>query len=474
MCRSILFTLPLVLLSVVPVQAQEVVCAQATSVSECYDEGYRSVSGTTVDAIAAQGDEEVRTALTSSVSDSSTQAASLTHFLSPFVALVDSGELGNEGERIAIEVAAKVLDDLDKDTKFQVVFNEAKLFAPLRMQLTDAMMSATVDRLERSLDDGDDLSLKVSWSPVNKTYGRSMEHHRGTLRELFEPAVEAAFTATSVARLQATTTLLIRLQQKCPNPADPSALDFGCLSSADRQQVFDAGRQLGEQNEAIKKVVENASLFKFGKLLNNQPQIVASANHRVRNSAAGPDETSVEIRYEQGMVNLNSMRKACRGETDLLACYSAYVGNPKRSASIAAGNRVAFSLEYSDIASYSLSLDDGAFSFEQPGASSLMASLTYGRYLWVNGPQSARVDLSLMYDQVDDDGAAAVTAVMKHQDRFLGSLTYTQKLNDKTGAVLGLTWANKPEFLGDVTKSLGARAGLTYKILGGSGRVGGG
>jgi len=466
--RGLLLFLSFLLVSGSLAEAQKVPCAQAKTVSDCLNEGYLSVSGTSVQAIAAPADDEVRTAVTSTVSDSSTQGASLSNFLSPFLALVDSGELGDEGERIAIQIAAKLLDDLDKDTKFQVIFNEPELFSPLRMQLDDDMMTSTVDRLERSLSDADDLTFKVSWSPVNRTYGRSIEHHRRTLRELFDPVVKGAMGASSGELLRETTRTLVDLQERFPSE-DGTDFDFEKIPAEGRQQVFDAGRKLGEQNEAVKQAVSSASLFKFGKLLNNQPQIVASASYRSRDEIAGPDETSAEFRYEMGMVNLNSMRKACSGEADLLACYSGYVEDPKRSASLAAGNRVAFSLEYSDIADSSISLNEGAFSFAQSGATSLMASLTYGRYLWVRGTESARIDLSLMFDQVDNEGITTTdpNAAVMRQDRFLGSLTYIQRLNDKTGAVLGLTWANKPEFLGDVNESLGARAGLTYKILGG-------
>lgn len=460
-------------LTALPALAQTEVCSGATSLSQCIDEGYQAALqapvSVTVSAQAAKADAEVRTALTSSSGDSTTQGISLTNFLSPFLALVDSGGLTSQGERIAIEIAARLLDDLDKDTKFQVVFNEAELFAPLRMKLEEEMLATTIDQLERSLDDTDDLTFKLSWSPVNQRYGRSIEHHRQTLTGLFDERIRSTFSASDEARSRALAQLFTDFLERCPQAGDPSAVDFSCLTAADRQKVFDAGKTLGEQNEAFRKAVDGAGLFEFGRLLNNQPQIVASASYRSRAETAGPDETSVELRYEQGVVNVNSMLKACKGKPDLLACYTEYVGNPRRAASLKANNRVAFSLEYTDIDAAAITVGDQLL-LEQPGSSSLVASLTYGRYIWVIGEESARIDASVMFDQADDDAGNAMTGLMEsmmRQDRVLASLTYTQKLNDKTGAVLGLTWANKPEYLGDVDKKFGARAGLTYKILGG-------
>ena len=94
-------------------------------------------------------------------------------------------------------------------------------------------------------------------------------------------------------------------------------------------------------------------------------------------------------------------------------------------------------------------------------SSALIAWVAIGRQFQLlpknDLPQGKR-DFGLSYDDVDDDPA--------RQDRAIGNITFTQQLAKATQFTIGLIWANKPEYRGDVDEELSARVGLNYKFGG--------
>ncbi|HEU4557004.1 MAG TPA: hypothetical protein VFS20_04110, partial [Longimicrobium sp.] len=86
------------------------------------------------------------------------------------------------------------------------------------------------------------------------------------------------------------------------------------------------------------------------------------------------------------------------------------------------------------------------------------ASAGYGVYLNISRPRDLRdhLDLTASYKMVRDDPL--------RQDRFVANASYTYRLSDGTSGTLGVTYANKPEFLGDVDRKFGAHVGVTVKL----------
>ena len=467
--------LTLMTLSVGVGRAQTPVCSNATSVDDCFDEGYKALATSRNAEISNAAENQVKTAETTTVVAAGDEGSSLTDFLSPFLALVDSGDLSGDGQRIGIELAAKLLDDLDRDVKVQVVFNEAKLFSPFKMQLNSDMMAERATVLEESLGDTADWTATASWTPINKKYGRSFEHHRSWIRGFFDDAAQQAVQSDAGAKQEATLKLFIQLS-RCVDPNDSSKIDLACLNDDEKQAVFDAGRNLAGFNQEYKAAIENHQLFKIGKLLNNQPQFIVSLAHTTREQLAGADETNFSIQYEKGIVNLNSLHAECKDAASPLKCFSKYIGD--REEAIGANNRVSLKLVYNEIDDVRIDIPadmtamTSALQFAHPGSSSISLTGSYGRYLWIaSETSSARIDVSVMGEWFDNDTPSdssmmTMADAMERQDRLVASFTYTQKLSDQLGAVLGFSYANEPEFLGEVTEKLSARAGLTYRITG--------
>ena len=221
-----------------------------------------------------------------------------------------------------------------------------------------------------------------------------------------------------------------------------------------RRALFEAGSAVGSLNESIRSGAETNGIFLFSRLVNNQPQIELSASHRDRQGFAGPDETSVKFSLEAGLVNVNWLRR--RGGMDLAHYRSLLVDDERARRLLQASYRGELSIEYSDIDDFSEPLGDQKI--EVPGSGRTLIALTGSRLLFADpeAADGARLDLRLAWEDSEEKG-------MRQGERLLGSLTYTQKLADGTSGVVGLVWADKPEFLGEVDHELSARFGLIFK-----------
>ena len=73
------------------------------------------------------------------------------------------------------------------------------------------------------------------------------------------------------------------------------------------------------------------------------------------------------------------------------------------------------------------------------------------------GRGQSRVDFSWSYEDVGDDP--------NRKDRSLVTLTYSQRVAGDVILAAGVTWANEPEFRGEVNHEISARVGLTYKLF---------
>jgi len=50
------------------------------------------------------------------------------------------------------------------------------------------------------------------------------------------------------------------------------------------------------------------------------------------------------------------------------------------------------------------------------------------------------------------------------QDRWVSTLTLSQRVSEESSLAVSLVYANKPEFRGMVDKELSARAGLKFEV----------
>ena len=409
---------------------------------------------------------------------------------------VDTGGLGDDQESLALELNRFLGLPVDDGYQVRILLKKAQLYAALAEKIPEESRAERKEALEKGLDDFDNAAFVFTYSPTTPTLGRNPEIHSPYFADLFE-AVKRRIEASSarfseLSNVQADligaltediSDRLIPAAETAGNTVEKQGLERILISIEDQDYTFESIRTLNENlatrlldaTEArwsawyvrgvmLDQVLEATRFFSFADLVDNQPQLYANVEATARDELVGPDEVKVKVTYEHGFVNANKLRghtRSCRAssaEADVLSCFQLYL-TPERLAQIKRGDRLAVSLEYSDVRDDELSLPDGSITVPIAADREIVGSLVYGRYLDFTeaGRGQSRVDFSLSHDYVDDDP--------DRNDRWLLTLTYSQRVAGDVILAAGVTWADKAEFRGDVDHEISARVGLTYKLF---------
>jgi hypothetical protein len=220
---------------------------------------------------------------------------------------------------------------------------------------------------------------------------------------------------------------------------------------------------VADAESAFKRMVDESGFFRFADLVNNQPQLHVTASQRQRDELVGPDETTFRITYEHGFVNVNSFDRECGSESSAanrkayLTCFSKYVKGNKSS--LEAGDRLSATLEYTRIGKYDANFASDGVVFSQEAQHKIVAGIGYGRYLQFDatGDGIGRLDASANYENFGDDP--------NRNNRTVASVSYSLRVEKGFTLVIGLSYANRPEFLSSTDKELSAHLGLNYKLV---------
>lgn len=512
-------------------------CAIEESIADCWEKGYRSALAEVREDAQASLEETSSTQLQQvdsglDVADAG-MATSLQNTLSRlgFTGLFNDSDADGQDEGIFALDLNFLLPGPVRARNAQlkmVVNNEPELFEPLRMLLPEAERDQRTGELEEQIGQLEDYGVVFKYNlRTDKKIGRSAEQHQDLLAALFEEIdVEP-----DNAPLQALARTLLNLtrerqgeasteegagsseqgeQDTAPQESDEidagSSDDSGfspvvkelpddpgkgeeqatlLVWAGDDEEVarslgslvFKAGQQEGRFDAQLQAAVEDNGLTSFADLANNQPQLLISAERRLRGDLVGPDEMRFEVAWEQPLgKNINRFLKKVGGIEDCQAnkppdCLAEFSNYTEREGTVDNADRAVFALTYTDIGDYSifrpndgLAVDGEPFRVE--GGERLKVLAGWGRS-FDRGPAEealapSRLDIALSYEDLFDDP--------ERQDRFLASLTYTVKLNDGMSLPFGVVYANKPEFLAmeDIDEEISARLGLKFTLPGGN------
>lgn len=368
----------------------------------------------------------------------------------------------------------------DRNGKLQAfVAMDAGLFEPLKMLLPEAERDQRISDLQEQIGDVDDYALSFTYNILSNRWGRTIEAHRETYARLFNQ-----IDIPEIGGTTAFLTFLTMLPDEAGSSAEQKTFEaLGTLSESltaeDLMHAFE-GAAAAEAGLEQDFVAEAQLLFEnFKYLVNNQPQLLISAEHRGREELVGPDETSLEISWEQPLgPNVNRFLSydpdgsagPCESNPgDCSEAFRNYI--ERKKGKVDNTDRAVFSLSYTDIGDYSifrpndgLAVDGEPFRVE--GGERLKVLAGWGRS-FDRGPAEealapSRLDIAVSYEDLFDDP--------ERQDRFIASLTYTVKLNDGMSLPVGLVYANKPEFLAmeNVDEEITARLGLKLTLPGGN------
>lgn len=278
-----------------------------------------------------------------------------------------------------------------------------------------------------------------------------------------------------------------RLPPTCPpGNAECERLRESCQACASRCEptvIADSRRALiasaVETSRAFLELVaiaEEKGVMEVADLVSNQPQLFLGIKHRDRDGElTGPDETSVEFKWEIGLRNVNGLRRYCDQPDELrvapdgqkqpaLDCVARFLACSNGDSSCPDGRNLALRSwrasikgEYTEVDGYDFSPETG-IDVVRDGSEAwkVIGALGWQLTTETDGTGGSRLDFDGGYEDLSDDP-------MKN-DRLVATLTYSQQLAGETAASISLVWANKPEYLGEVDEELGARVGLKWTM----------
>lgn len=389
---------------------------------------------------AQQSTAEINTGVSGLLTPTQSTTKDFLSMLTAAFAVPMTGD-GARPVSIAWNLPIPLLGGDEERINLQAVFAKPELSGDLKQRL--GSNAAAVTAVNDSLSEFDDLTVRASFGPSMKLFGRSATPHRAAYAAMYSEHMTTAFA--QMARENGGVDISTRLGAMAASPAT--------IQTA----VDDEADRFAKQ---------------FSILLNNQPQIFGEVKYRALKNVAGPDERSARFTYEMGFHNLNSFYAAhplCSGAEPAADCASLLMDAAK-AADDAPEDRVAVSIEYRRWSALSVVIPD-LVNFSAPRARSLVYSVTYGRNHMMM--ENGRLDVEVNYE---DTTARTVTDVVPPalfltgnesepvRDRFVASATYTYQINGRMAMPLTLTYANHGSFLGDVDRKLNAHFGLSFKM----------
>jgi len=218
--------------------------------------------------------------------------------------------------------------------------------------------------------------------------------------------------------------------------------------------------------EQLHRLLADGGFFRIADLVNNQPQLSVEGQLSLRRDLVGPNDYSITARYEGGFANFNGLRRygreKCAAASDTTisaACLQNYLTDPEAVSAMKRGDRFFLTATYSRREDYTLALTSDNVNLNIAGTWDFIAGAGYGRYVSFGrtGEELGRIDLTGEYVFHHDDPT--------RENRLVAAGTYTYRLSATLSVAAGVSYASKPEFIGDVDKKFGANFALRYRLL---------
>jgi len=382
---------------------------------------------------------------------------SLRDFLPFFFGSLGLGDVKDENGALTLTFNPELLKMGPKNPlSLQTVIRDPVIFDALIKEIPESIRADRKSALEEQLESFDDVEVNLSWSRESERFGRNPEDHNKLMGDLFADVTEKAAKKVGTTSTKKLLDLLadpnLDLSKK-PGEADDS------IRARLDPSIIAAAKEIGERQKVFTDQIKSRRWYELDDLVNNQPQILASATYRRREDLIGPDEWSAKLSFEMGFANINGLKKYCedkgKSESDS-DCLSDYLTKVGKTTDIAP--RLKIEGEFGEFDQYFFELPADHVSYRLDRIQKTVIKGSLGGYMHSNaqGNQTTRVDLEGLFEDVTGDE--------KRNNRFVATLTFSQKMTGDMSAAFSVVYANKPEYLGEVDEELGARVGLRYKI----------
>ncbi|MFL6263141.1 MAG: hypothetical protein ACJ76Y_25880 [Thermoanaerobaculia bacterium] len=417
------------------------------------------------DTATAQAKEDTANALASHANGDGVTGGQLDLIRRAFVAL-NLGQIQEKDGSLVFNFNPETLNLDAGQFSPRVIVNKPTLLTALdqkidTLSLPDADRQSLKDSLKKDLGDLDDVEAHLRWTQSSGTPRRLLQeiaddiykdvYRKAAVRPKFQRIGEEDVNNARQALTQMGFSITSTIGEICAKPeAAPVLQDAVKAVEKDGKAAL----------TALHDELTTEQFFALADLIEGEPKLTAEGSFRRRAGAAGPDEGTFSLRYEIGSVSYSGMKRwAHRTGKDLKAVATVQEYLKTRPASTPS---FSLTVDYTRTRDFHFALPSAA-AFDSPGSHTLTAKLHGGLYL--GNTRARRLELDATYDDVTDDPA--------RQDRFVGSVSWIESLNDSLAKVVGgselvvkLVYANKPKFLGDVDRDLGLRFGLKWSLGG--------
>ena len=347
------------------------------------------------------------------------------------------------------------------------------VYQPILDSLPVASQANLQGELEKELTDLDDVTFGLAYSLATKScslsavtgrcYGRDPHVYRALIEDLLGVAANPETPEAKTQRL----TLARKI--KGLNRGVPSLMNSPINRFSDPKEARDLIEQLARLQAAgtllEQDVYTKAGFGLLENLIDNQPQVSVVATYRSVGQLEGPDEWTVGLALQWGAYNLNRLRRESLGQADA----AARLLKTWDAATVGDDGKFVLTATFKQRPAYSLTAVEvngtpvpGFTPISQPSSSELSARVQWGTKIEQKvAGKKPRVDVLIDALQTWNDD-------VRTKNRVVGTVTLTVPAGDTISIPVSLNYANKPEFLGQQSKQLGAHLGVTYRIPGSS------
>ncbi len=444
-------------------------CDPALSIATCLEQ--RQPTTKAKESEKAKAKEVVQQRSTGGDSPATGPATTLQNFLPRFAAAVNapglSGDTTALGLNLNVPLNDGVLFPWGVVLQFGVIAHRPQLFSGVADSIPAAQREATRKKLEQTLSDYDDAELTVAVSIDNGHFGRTFDKY-----SVLVDGLASAITARPKARLKAKVdaeasaldrlnVLADRLQDPACSKPTPEEQAVGCYRSEDLANWLTSAEATAAEQTTLER--QSELLFKqyhfsrIADLVDNQPQLSFRASLRPRRDLVGPRVYSGQLTVETGFANVNRLRKVC-GAVLTAQCFSDFVTNQGVADFLSHNGRASIGVTLASQATYNLARKDTVNIALGPGWK-IAPAIGYGFYLGQqpDGADKGRLDLQYQFVRQLKDA--------QRQNQSIARVSLTEPVSDQSSAIFGITWADKPEFVGTADAKVRANVGLSYHLV---------
>ena len=446
-------------------------CTLEQTIRQCYEQLIESVQKKQVDE--TQGtQEEVLAEAQTGASAGGAATSTVADLVPLFDALGLISDSDSEKGKLTLNLnfLLPVQDDVGHNTQLKLIVNTSpKPFDTLVQAFPETVRAARTDTLQKDIDTFGESELSLTYSLMNGTFGRDYDRYAPMLEPIFLGAIKSVRPPGDMQFLQLLTRLTATLGSAVSTAPDTKIKDLP-VDDTVKEQLITAIASNAREVEAIKPLAEAEikarGLTRLTQLIDQQPQLLFTLGHDIRDDIVGPEKTSATLTFEKTAANLghflrtsgasclkgDEVRQGGPAYTTCANALDSYFAGPAKNLNTQMRWKLAAS--YHRVKKWSYAAPSDSVSLSLPETDRWEVAFGLGRPL-LGRRNGDRIDVEVAYDSnIDDDTS--------NKERVKATVTYTRRIGDMD-VPFSLVYANKDEFLGEVDQQISLHLGLKFK-----------